>query len=81
MSAVFNRKAPKKPTNVSINSDLLSRARELDVNVSSVLESALEAKVKQRIHERWLAENREAIGQYNEHVEKNGVYSDDERGF
>lgn len=81
MSAVFNRKAPKKPTNVSVNSDLLSRARELNVNVSSVLEAALEAKVKQRIHERWLAENREAIGQYNEHVEKNGVYSDDERGF
>jgi antitoxin CcdA len=81
MSVVINRKAPKKPTNVSINSELLQRARELKVNVSAVLEQALEETINRRLREQWLAENRDAFAQYNEHVEKNGVYSDDERGF
>lgn len=81
MLAVYNRKAPKKPTNVSVNTDLLKRARELDVNLSSVLEQALVITVKQKLHEKWLAENREAITQYNEHVEKSGVFGDDERSF
>jgi antitoxin CcdA len=31
--------------------------------------------------ERWIAENRAAIGAYNEHVEKNGVFGDDVRSF
>lgn len=30
---------------------------------------------------KWLAENREAIDAYNEHVEADGVFSDGLRGF
>lgn len=81
MPVLYNQKAPKKPTNVSVNTDLLQRARELGLNLSLVLEQALVTTVKQKLHEQWLAENQEAITQYNEHVEKNGVFSDDERGF
>lgn len=61
-------KIVKKPTNVSINNDLLQRARELEINLSALLE-------------RWLEENREAIAKYNEFVDANGVFSDGVRRF
>lgn len=54
---------------------------ELDANLSSVLEQALDAIVNQKLDEQWLIKNREAITLYNEHIEKNGVFSDDVRGF
>ncbi|MFZ4617014.1 MAG: type II toxin-antitoxin system CcdA family antitoxin [Rectinemataceae bacterium] len=41
MQVVFDSNAPKKPTNLSINSDLLNQAKNLHINVSAVLESAL----------------------------------------
>lgn len=77
----YNVKAPKRATNVSINGDLLNQARELDVNLSATLEQALAEVIRQRKQERWLAENREAIGAYNGHVEQNGVFSDRLRSF
>jgi antitoxin CcdA len=41
MKLVFNPKAPKRATNVSINSDLLTKARGLKINLSATLERAL----------------------------------------
>ena len=81
MRPVYDDTAPKKATNLSINSDLLRKARELDINLSSALEQALEQIVKRRLYETWLEENRAAIESYNEHVERRGVFSDGVRGF
>ena len=81
MSSIYDRNAPKKPTNPSINSDLLKKARELNINLSSGVEEALEQLIRRRLNERWLSENREAIVSYNEYVDANGVFSDDIRGF
>ncbi|MGH8354492.1 MAG: type II toxin-antitoxin system CcdA family antitoxin [Pseudomonas sp.] len=81
MQPTYNPKAPKKAANLSINADLLSKARELDINLSATLEQALAETLKQRQRERWLAENKDAIEAYNDHVEKNGVFSDDLRSF
>ena len=81
MSAVYDPDAPKKPTNLSINSDLLARARSLDVNLSAILEGALEENVRQRLRQQWLDENRRAIAAYNEHFEKAQVFSAGLRRF
>ena len=81
MRPVYDDTAPKKAKNLSINSDLLRKARELDINLSSALEQALEQIVKRRLYETWLEENRAAIESYNEHVERHGVFSDGVRGF
>ncbi|MBN8280515.1 MAG: type II toxin-antitoxin system CcdA family antitoxin [Gammaproteobacteria bacterium] len=71
----------KRPTNVSISSELLDQARELDVNLSATLEQALTELVRRRRREQWVAENREAIAAYNSHVEESGVFSDGLRSF
>ena len=81
MRPVYDDAAPKKATNLSVNSDLLRKARDLDINLSSVLEQALEQIVKRRLCEQWLEENRAAIESYNDHVEAHGVFSDGVRGF
>ena len=81
MTQGYDPKAPKKPTNPSINSDLLMQARELDINLSGTIEVALQELVRRRRRELWLQDNREAIGAYNEHVEEHGVFSDRLRSF
>lgn len=81
MPRVYDPKAPKRATNLSINSDLLRMAREFDINLSATMEIALAGAVKDEQRNRWLAENRDAIEAYNEHVAANGVFSDGLRGF
>jgi Post-segregation antitoxin (ccd killing mechanism protein) encoded by the F plasmid len=81
MLSLYDRNAPKKPTNLTVNSDLLSQAKSFHINISSVLESALEEKLKQRKKEEWLIENTESISAYNKNVEKIGVFSDGLRNF
>jgi len=81
MRPVYDDTAPKKATKLSINSDLLRKARELGINLSSALEQALEQIVRRRLCEQWLEENRFAIESYNERVEEHGVFSDGVRRF
>ena len=81
MHTTYDPQAPKKATNLSLNTDLLKQARELDVNLSAVLEEALADVVKERLGQRWLEQNREAIETYNQHVEAAGVFSDGLRSF
>ena len=71
----------KKPVNLSINSDLLAVARELNINLSATMEAALAEAVKRKRGERWLAENQAAIAAYNERVATDGVFSDGLRKF
>ncbi|HKH45646.1 MAG TPA: type II toxin-antitoxin system CcdA family antitoxin [Thermoanaerobaculia bacterium] len=78
---IYDREASQKPARLSVNSDLLEKARELGVDLSSTLEDALALEVRRRQREAWLDENREAIESYNEHVAQHGVFSTGLRGF
>jgi antitoxin CcdA len=73
--------ALKRATNLSINADLLERARSLGINLSQTLEERLAELVKQAEAREWLARNQRAINAYNERVEREGVWSDGLRGF
>ena len=81
MKDLFARDAPKRPVNVSVNSDLLDQARKLGINLSATLEAALADAVRRGRRERWLAENRGAIDAYNQYVDAHGVFSDGKRTF
>jgi len=76
MQQLYDIDAPKKATNLSVNSDLLKKARSLKINLSATLEQALAIQVKRTAREAWLNENREAIEALNELTEKNGLFSD-----
>ncbi len=81
MLSLYNSSAPKKPANLSINSDLLQKAREQDINLSATLEQALTERLRQRQRQRWLTDNQEAIAAYNNYVEEQGTFSDGLRSF
>lgn len=80
-STVYDIGAPKRAANVTVNADLLRRARDLDLNLSQILEHALVEAVRKGARERWLDENRDAIDAYNRHVEQQGCFGDRLRAF
>ncbi len=61
MAELYDAAAPKKAANLSINSDLLRRTRELNINLSATLERALKEELSQCETQRWVEENRAAI--------------------
>ena len=71
----------KKAANLSIDSDLLVRARHLKINLSQAVESGLVEAIRRHERAQWLEENRAALDAYNDHVEKQGVFSDGLRSF
>jgi antitoxin CcdA len=81
MSAIYDVNAPKKATNLSLNSDLLLKTRALNINLSATLEQALQDKLKAVEAEKWQKEHVQAISAYNQFVEENGCFSDDYRDF
>ena len=81
MHSCYRTDAPKKPVNLSLNSDLMGLGKSLGLNLSRLAEEALAQAVRQRLAETWLQENREAIEAFNEHVERQGTFSDGLRSF
>jgi antitoxin CcdA len=65
--------APKKATNLSLNSKVLEAAREMGMNVSQTVDELLAAEVKRRYWERWNEDNKEAIAAYNARIAKEGL--------
>ena len=81
MLRLFDETASKKATNLSINSDLLSKARKLKINLSATLEQALADELRTTERDKWLRSNKKAIDSLNELAERNGLFSDSYRNF
>ena len=75
------RRARKMPTNLSLRADLVRRAKQLGLNLSDVVDAALEQAVQAAERAAWLEENREAIDEYNAMVAKRGLFGDGRRRF
>lgn len=63
----------RRPTNLSINSQLLDEAKSLGINVSRSAESGIQTAVLEAKREIWLAENKAAIESSNDFVEQHGL--------
>jgi len=81
MQPLYDHGAPKKATNLSLNSDLLKKSRALNINLSATLEQALREKLAKTESGKWVAENRNAIRAYNDFVEDHGCFGDEFRQF
>ncbi len=78
---IYDPKAPKKSTNLSINSDLLMQAKQNNINLSKALEQRLVEMLLEEKRCMWRKNNKEAIDAYNRRVEDSGVFSDHLRSF
>lgn len=81
MKPQFDEQAPKKATNLSINSDLLAKSRDMKINLSALLESALKEKIAAAENRNWEQNNKLAIKAYNALVEEQGCFGDSMRDF
>jgi antitoxin CcdA len=63
----------RRATNVSLASDLIDEAKQLDINISQACEKGLAAEVKQARDHKWIEANWEAIQFWNRYVEENGL--------
>ncbi|MBY0276663.1 type II toxin-antitoxin system CcdA family antitoxin [Candidatus Binatia bacterium] len=79
--ASASTRARKTATNLSLRTDLVQRAKSLKINLSSVVEAALESEIRTREQQAWLCENRDAIRAYNDRVHRDGVFGDRIRRF
>ncbi|WP_019528542.1 type II toxin-antitoxin system CcdA family antitoxin [Dasania marina] len=81
MEPLFDKNAPKKPTNLSVNSDLLKKSKAININLSAALEQALKDKLAQDQAEKWADNNKNAIKAYNNFVDEHGCFGDEYREF
>ena len=79
MHKLFDSSAPKKATNLSINSDLLKKTRALNINLSATLEQALKSELAKAEGRKWAEDNKAAIIAYNDFVDENGCFGDEYR--
>jgi antitoxin CcdA len=63
----------RKAANLSLDSELVSQARELNVNLSRAAEEGIERAIKSERERLWRLENAEAIAEANEYVDKHGL--------
>ncbi len=73
MQAAEANKSNRKPTNLSLDSELLKEAKALGINVSRSAEAGIAAAVKLHKKEKWLKENGRALASSNSYVEANGL--------
>lgn len=63
----------RRPSNLSLDADLVAEARALDINVSRAAEQGLARAVSEEKTRRWKEENREAMESSNEYVRQHGL--------
>ncbi len=71
--------APKKSTNLSLNSKVLEAARDLGLNLSETVDTLLAQEVRRLSVARWAADNRETVAAYNRRVDERGLWNADLR--
>ena len=65
--------ATRRATSMTLDAKLLDEARALGVNVSRAAEEGILAQVRSLRARRWKEENAEAIADYNQWIEENGI--------
>jgi antitoxin CcdA len=77
----YDTDAPKKSANLSINSDLLRKAKDHNINLSKALEHRLVEVLLPEKRREWREENRDTIEAYNRRIQAEGLFSDGFRRF
>jgi antitoxin CcdA len=73
--------ATRKAVNLTMDADLLAKAKAEGLNLSAELEQGIRAKVAQIEIERWKRENAEAIASYERRITEEGVAGEEYRRY
>lgn len=64
---------PRRSTSMTLDAALLDEARALGVNISRAAEEGVLAQVRAARARRWKEDNAQAIADYNNWIEENGI--------
>lgn len=73
--------ATRRPTNVSLDRDLVDDARALGINLSQACERGLSLQIRETRQDCWLRDNLAALASSNDYVDTNGLPLADHRQF
>ncbi len=71
----------KRATNLSLSSDVLEAAKDLEINISQVCDNYLRSLVRREQERRWRDDHADFIAAYNATVETEGLSLDEWRSF
>ena len=63
----------RRPVNVSVDAEVLDKARGMGVNLSRAAEDGIARAILREENRRWIEENADVIKSSNEYVEKYGL--------
>lgn len=66
----------KQRVSVTVEADLLAKAKAFGINLSQALETVLRASVREEEAQRWQEENSHAIDSFNRYIDKHGTIGD-----
>jgi len=81
LAKTLTAKPERRAVNLSVSSKLIDEARLQKLNLSRVLEEALETKLREQRALQWQEENREAIAFHNERIARDGMWNKDLLSF
>ena len=76
MGALYDEKAPRRAVNLSLNSDLVSKARSCGLNLSGIAEEAIKREVARIARERFEAEIRRGVEEHEAYLAKYGSFAE-----
>jgi len=76
MTKVYNTQAAKRPVNLTMNGDLVEKARAKGLNLSALAEKAVAAELVRSAREQWDAEIAEACAAHERYLEEYGSASE-----
>lgn len=76
MKRVYNTQASKRAVNLTMNADLVEKARTEGINLSAVAEGALANELARLARKHWDAEIAEACAAHERYLEEYGSASD-----
>jgi len=77
MQLSYNTHAPRRPVNLTANSDLVNRVRNEKGNLSALFEQSMIAFLAEKELAQWKEENKAAFESYNRMIEERGALSED----
>lgn len=71
-----SERTTKRSLHVSVDASLIDEARSLGINFSQLLDKSLRAEIISAREQKWRAENREAIEEYNAQITEHGTFAE-----
>jgi post-segregation antitoxin (ccd killing protein) len=82
MDGISSKETPRKSSvRLSAREDLLRQARDGELDLSQLLEEAIEAAIERQRTDRRREDNREALELYGEYIRRYGLWNSRSRDF